>query len=83
MWALNAVPWAANQGRQEPKRTRMRKKRRSPLYVPTAISLFLLLAGILLDFLDTPWFTGYVRLLVYGIAYVLVGWRVVWHAIKA
>ena len=52
-------------------------------YVPTAISLFLLLAGILLDSLDTPWFTGYVRLLVYGIAYALVGWRVVWHAIKS
>ncbi|ARS34621.1 heavy metal translocating P-type ATPase [Pontibacter actiniarum] len=52
-------------------------------YVPTAISLFLLLAGILLDFLDTPWFSGYVRLLTYGVAYVLVGWRVVWHAIKS
>lgn len=52
-------------------------------YVPTAISLFLLLAGILLDYLDTPWFTGYVRLVVYGIAYLLVGWRVVWHAIKS
>ncbi|MCJ8167615.1 cadmium-translocating P-type ATPase [Pontibacter sp. E15-1] len=52
-------------------------------YVPTAISLSLLLAGILLDYLDTPWFTGYVRLIVYGIAYVLVGWRVVWHAIKS
>ncbi|MBF9252226.1 cadmium-translocating P-type ATPase [Pontibacter sp. 172403-2] len=52
-------------------------------YVPTAISLFLLLAGILLDYLDVPWFTGYVRLLVYGIAYLLVGWRVVWHAIKS
>lgn len=52
-------------------------------YVPTAISLVLLLAGILLDYLDTPWFTGYVRLIVFGIAYVLVGWRVVWHAIKS
>ncbi|WP_240676152.1 heavy metal translocating P-type ATPase [Botryobacter ruber] len=52
-------------------------------YVPTAISLFLLLGGLLLDFLDTPWFTGYVRLLTFGIAYVLVGWRVVWHAIRS
>ncbi|MBA9079150.1 MULTISPECIES: heavy metal translocating P-type ATPase [Rufibacter] len=52
-------------------------------YIPTAISLFLLLAGILLDYLDTPWFTGYVRLIVFGIAYVLVGWRVVWHAVKS
>ncbi|ARS38046.1 MULTISPECIES: heavy metal translocating P-type ATPase [Pontibacter] len=52
-------------------------------YVPTAISLVLLLGGILLDYLDTPWFTGSVRFLSYAIAYVLVGWRVVWHAIKS
>ncbi|WP_242927884.1 heavy metal translocating P-type ATPase [Pontibacter vulgaris] len=52
-------------------------------YLPTALSLALLLGGILLDYLDTPWFSGYVRLLSYGIAYVLVGWRVVWHAIKS
>ncbi|PTX13165.1 Cd2+/Zn2+-exporting ATPase [Pontibacter mucosus] len=52
-------------------------------YIPTALSLILLLGGILLDYLDTPWFTGYVRLVVYGIAYVLVGWRVVWHAIRS
>jgi Cd2+/Zn2+-exporting ATPase len=52
-------------------------------YIPTAVSLFLLLGGLLLDYVDTPWFTGYVRLIVYGIAYVLVGWRVVWHAIKS
>ncbi|MFB9865566.1 heavy metal translocating P-type ATPase [Rufibacter immobilis] len=52
-------------------------------YIPTAISLALLLGGIVLDYLDTPWFTGYVRLISYGIAYVLVGWRVVWHAIKS
>ncbi|EJF10779.1 heavy metal translocating P-type ATPase [Pontibacter sp. BAB1700] len=52
-------------------------------YIPTAISLVLLLGGILLDYLDTPWFYGYVRLVTYGIAYVLVGWRVVWHAIKS
>ncbi|MBB6609701.1 cadmium-translocating P-type ATPase [Pontibacter sp. Tf4] len=52
-------------------------------YLPTALSLALLLGGILLDYLDTLWFTGYIRLLSYGIAYVLVGWRVVWHAIKS
>ncbi|MDX5422294.1 MAG: heavy metal translocating P-type ATPase, partial [Hymenobacteraceae bacterium] len=52
-------------------------------YVPTAISLVLLLGGILLDYLDTPWFTGSVRFLSYAIAYVLVGWRVVWHAVKS
>jgi Zn2+/Cd2+-exporting ATPase len=52
-------------------------------YIPTALSLILLLGGILLDYLDTPWFTGYVRFTIYGIAYVLVGWRVVWHAVKS
>ncbi|MCJ8167352.1 cadmium-translocating P-type ATPase [Pontibacter sp. E15-1] len=52
-------------------------------YLPTAISLALLLGGLLLDYLDTPWFVGYVRPVVYGIAYLLVGWRVVWHAIKS
>jgi Zn2+/Cd2+-exporting ATPase len=52
-------------------------------YIPTALSLAMLLSGLLLDYLDTPWFTGYVRFIVYGIAYVLVGWRVVWHAIKS
>ena len=52
-------------------------------YIPTAISLVLLLGGILLDYIDMPWFTGYVRFITYAIAYVLVGWRVVWHAIKS
>jgi Cd2+/Zn2+-exporting ATPase len=52
-------------------------------YVPTAISLFLLLAGIALDYFDVPWFSGYVRLIIYGVAYLLVGWRVVWHAIQS
>ncbi|MBB6613043.1 cadmium-translocating P-type ATPase [Pontibacter sp. Tf4] len=52
-------------------------------YVPTILCLVLLLGGILLDYLDTPWFTGYIRFITFGIAYVLVGWRVVWHAIRS
>ncbi|HEY4650929.1 MAG TPA: HAD-IC family P-type ATPase, partial [Pontibacter sp.] len=52
-------------------------------YIPTAISLVLLLGGILLDYLGTPWFTGAVRFIVYSMAYVLVGWRVVWHAVQS
>jgi len=52
-------------------------------YWPTIISLGLLLTGLLLDYLDTPWFAGYVRVLVYGVAYLLVGWRVVWHAVTS
>lgn len=49
-------------------------------YVPTIISLVLLLTGILLDYFDTPWFAGYLRIALYSIAYLLTGWRVVWHA---
>lgn len=52
-------------------------------YIPTILSLVLLLGGILLDYLDTPWFAGNVRLITFGVAYVLVGWRVVWHAIRS
>ncbi|WP_242920023.1 heavy metal translocating P-type ATPase [Pontibacter liquoris] len=52
-------------------------------YLPTIISLVLLVAGIVLDALEMPWFSGSVRLLTYGLAYVLVGWRVVWHAIRS
>lgn len=51
-------------------------------YLPTIISLVLLLGGILLDYLDIPWFTGYLRLVVYLVAYALVGGKVVWHALR-
>lgn len=49
-------------------------------YVPTIISLVLLLTGIILDYFDIPWFTGYLRVATYSIAYLLTGWRVLWHA---
>jgi Zn2+/Cd2+-exporting ATPase len=52
-------------------------------YWPTILSLVLLLTGLILDYLDTPWFAGFLRLLVYGVAYLLVGWRVVWHAVTS
>jgi Cd2+/Zn2+-exporting ATPase len=52
-------------------------------YMPTILSLLLLLAGLLLDYLNTPWFTGYLRLAVYSVSYLLVGWRVVWHAVTS
>ena len=52
-------------------------------YVPTILSLSLLLAGLLLDYLDTPWFTGPLRLAAYSVSYLLVGWRVIWHAITS
>jgi Zn2+/Cd2+-exporting ATPase len=50
-------------------------------YIPTVLSLALLLSGITLDILDTGWFSGHVRLAWYTVAYFLVGWNVLWHAI--
>jgi Cd2+/Zn2+-exporting ATPase len=50
-------------------------------YLPTIISFALLLGGILLDFFEVAWFSGYIRLLIFGIAYLLVGWKVVKHAV--
>ena len=52
-------------------------------YVPTILSLALLLAGLLLDYLEASWFTGYQRLAVYSVSYLLVGWRVLRHAITS
>lgn len=51
-------------------------------YIPTIISLVLLLTGIALDYFDVSWFKGYVRLAVFVIAYLLVGGKVIWHALK-
>lgn len=50
-------------------------------YLPTIISLVLLVSGILLDYFDVEWFSGYIRLAVFGIAYLLVGSKVVKHAL--
>lgn len=50
-------------------------------FIPTIVSLILLLFGIGLDFFDVEWFQGYLRLIVFGVAYVLVGGKVVQHAV--
>ncbi|WP_035916756.1 heavy metal translocating P-type ATPase [Flavimarina sp. Hel_I_48] len=50
-------------------------------YIPTIISLLLLVSGILLDYLDVEWFGGYIRMGIFGIAYLLVGAKVLKHAI--
>jgi len=50
-------------------------------YLAPGLSLALLLAGIALDYYHTGFFTGYVRLAWYGLAFVLVGWKVVKAAI--
>ncbi|GAB3168861.1 heavy metal translocating P-type ATPase [Telluribacter humicola] len=49
-------------------------------YVPTIVSLLLLLSGIAFDYFDVAWFEGWIRFVWFGVAYVLVGWKVVKHA---
>ncbi|MBC6992116.1 cadmium-translocating P-type ATPase [Hymenobacter sp. BT491] len=52
----------------------------NPYLVP-GISFALLLAGIALDYYKVGFFSGYVRLGWYGLAFVLVGWKVVKAAV--
>lgn len=54
----------------------------SPYLVP-GISLVLLQAGIALDYYKVGFFTGYVRPIWFGIAYLLVGWKVLRSAIQS
>ena len=51
-------------------------------YIPTIVSLVLLLAGIALDVFEVEWFSGYIRLALFGLSYLLVGGKVVKHAIS-
>ncbi|KAA9340125.1 heavy metal translocating P-type ATPase [Adhaeribacter soli] len=50
-------------------------------YLPAIGSLVLLLTGIALDYFEVSWFSGYIRLAVFMIAYLLVGGKVLWHAV--
>lgn len=59
---------------------RKEQEEKKESYLPTIVSLVLLLSGISLDFFDVDWFNGYVRLAVFGIAYLLVGGKVIKHA---
>ncbi|WP_210521865.1 heavy metal translocating P-type ATPase [Hymenobacter terricola] len=54
----------------------------NPYLVP-GISLVLMLAGIALDYYKVGFFTGYVRPLWYGVAYLLVSWKVIRSAIQS
>ncbi|PJJ54957.1 heavy metal translocating P-type ATPase [Hymenobacter chitinivorans] len=54
----------------------------SPYLVP-GISLVLMLAGITMDYYQVGFFTGYVRPIWYGAAYLLVGWKVIRSAIQS
>ncbi|WP_081867869.1 HAD-IC family P-type ATPase [Hymenobacter sp. IS2118] len=52
-------------------------------YLWPGVSLVLLLVGLALDYFsaEVPFFTGVVRLLWYGVAFLLVGWKVVRSAV--
>ncbi|KAA9332076.1 cadmium-translocating P-type ATPase [Hymenobacter busanensis] len=50
-------------------------------YLWPGVSLALLLGGIALDYYDVAFFTGYVRLTWYGVAFLLVGWKVMKAAV--
>ncbi len=50
-------------------------------YLVPGISLALLLAGVALDYYRVGFFAGYVRPVWYGVAYALVGWKVLRSAV--
>ncbi|RZK47588.1 MAG: heavy metal translocating P-type ATPase, partial [Hymenobacter sp.] len=50
-------------------------------YLLPGLSLALLLVGLALDYYKVGFFTGYVRPVWYGLAFVLVGWNVVKAAV--
>ena len=52
----------------------------NPYLVP-GVSLVLLLAGLALDYYKADFFTAYVRLAWYGLAFALVGWKVIKAAV--
>ncbi|QNH64153.1 cadmium-translocating P-type ATPase [Hymenobacter sediminicola] len=52
----------------------------NPYLIP-GVSLVLLLVGIGLDYYDAGFFAGYVRLAWYGVAFLLVGWKVMKAAV--
>ncbi|SHK80260.1 heavy metal translocating P-type ATPase [Hymenobacter psychrotolerans] len=50
-------------------------------YLLPGISLGLLLAGLALDYFGVGFFSGYVRLVWFGVAFLLVGWKVMQAAV--
>lgn len=52
------------------------------MYLPTAISLLLLVTGIILDQTKAGFFKDYIRIIWFGIAYFLVGGKVLLQAFK-
>src|SRR5690606_35889450 len=51
-------------------------------YLPAITSFVLLLTGMGLDFFEAAWFTAIPELLLYGVAYILVGGKVLAQAAR-
>lgn len=51
-------------------------------YIPALLSLTLLVTGIALTYYNATWFTGYLRLIWFGAAYLPVGLKVLIHAAR-
>jgi len=52
-------------------------------YLWPGVSLVLLLVGLALDYYNARFFSGYVRPVWYGVAFLLVGWKVVRSAVRS
>ena len=50
-------------------------------YLPSIVSLVILLTGVTFDQLEMEWFNTYFQVFLFGIAYLIVGGPVVWKAI--
>ena len=51
-------------------------------YLPTIVSMVLLLSGILLSFFEVPWFNGLIKFIWYTAAYLPVGGKVLLQAAR-
>lgn len=51
-------------------------------YLPTIVSLVLLLSGILLSYFEVPWFNGTIKFIWYAAAYLPVGGKVLLQAAR-
>lgn len=49
-------------------------------YLPSIVSLVILLTGVIFDQLEMEWFNTYFQVFLFGIAYLIIGGPVVWKA---
>lgn len=52
------------------------------IYLPTIFSFILLVVGMLLAHNEISWFSGGIKLGWFIVAYIPVGWKVLWYAVK-